>query len=127
MREFGAAGEAHGHFEFSAEDFDHTGDAECAADGESVHIRTADHDCRSAEGEGLEDVDAATDAAVENQRHAFTDSLGDGGQGIDTGLDGVEAAAAVVGDDEAVTAEIDGSHGIARMQHALEQQWHINE
>src|SRR5436190_7569570 len=60
-----AAGERHRPLELEPQDLEHARHARLARDGEAVHVRLADHDGAGAERDGLEDVPAALDAAVD--------------------------------------------------------------
>lgn len=76
----------HGHDqvrlgEQGAQDVDDAvGAAECAA----VGVRAADADCRRAQSEGFDDVGAAADTGVEEDRQTVG-GLDDGGQGVEGG------------------------------------------
>ena len=68
------------------------------ATGQAPEDRAADQDGAGAQGEGLEDVGAAADAAVDVDLDPVADRGGDLGEGVGGGDGGVELAAAVVGD-----------------------------
>ena len=70
--------------------------------------RAAGENGPGSEGERLDDVGAAADAAVDVDLDPAGDGLDDLGQQGGRRRDGVELAAAVVGDDDRVGAVLDG-------------------
>src|SRR5690606_4472327 len=93
---------------------EHVGDAHRASSGEAVEDGAADHDGVRAAGEGFQNVRATADSAVHEEGDRAGDLGGDGGQGVDGGRSGVECAAAVVGNDDAGNAVVDGDAGVVR-------------
>jgi hypothetical protein len=69
---------------------------------QTVHVRAADQHCLRAEGERLDDVGAAADAAVEQHGQARADGLGNGRQRVEGGDRAIELPAAVVRHDYAI-------------------------
>lgn len=61
----GDTAQRHGRFEFIVQQPEHMGDTQRADGGQRVNIGTADQDCRGAEGDGLEDVAAPPDTAIQ--------------------------------------------------------------
>src|SRR5262249_47547606 len=72
------AAQGHGRLELVAEDVDDALHTRCAVDGQPPQVGTPDQDSAGAERDRLDDVRPAADAAVEKQRHAPLNSLGDG-------------------------------------------------
>ncbi len=66
--EFGLTGEAHGELEFSREHPEDALDAGLAEGGETPKWGTADEDGFSAEGKCFQDIAAAADAAIHEDR-----------------------------------------------------------
>ena len=71
------------------------------------------------EREGLDDVAAAADAAVQQDLDLVPDGLGDRGQGADRGGGAVEVVAAVVGHRDRGDACVDGPPGVVRVHDPL--------
>src|SRR5215207_3877636 len=80
-----AAGEAHGQLEVGDPVLEQLADARLAGEGEGVDVRAADQDGAGAQGDGLEDVGAAADAAVHQHGDAAGEGLDDGGEGVEGG------------------------------------------
>jgi hypothetical protein len=97
---------AHGHVagEFGLELFEDLLDAAGAVGGEAPKDGAADEDRFGAEGEGFQDVAAAAEAAVDEEGDFVVYFGGDGGEDFD----GTGFGLAVVGDDDAVDAVVDG-------------------
>src|SRR6185437_1253135 len=92
--------------------------------GEAPGGRPADEDGVGAERQGDGDVDAATDAAVDQHRDAPGDRLDDLRQRFGGGHGPVELAAAVVGDDDPGDAVLDREGGVLGGEHALDEERH---
>src|SRR6185312_6205104 len=76
-----AAREGHGGGQLVLEDREHALDALLAADGQAPEDGAADEHGGGAEGQGLEDVGAGAEAAVEEDRAAAGDGGDDAGEG----------------------------------------------
>ncbi len=95
-----------------------------AVDGEPPEHRAPGQRRAGAEREGLDDVGAAPDAAVDEHLDAAVDRLDHLGQDVDRRRDPVELAPAVVGDDDPRGAVLAREHGVLAGQHALDEQRH---
>ena len=115
----GAAEEAEGAFNVGAEDFEGADDAGIAGGGQAVGVGAADEDCAGAEADGFYDVSAATDAAVHQNFGAAVYSGNDFGERADCGIDGIELAPAVVGDDHGGDAFIYGASRVVSGKQAF--------
>src|SRR5215472_15887076 len=80
-----------------AQDLKHIADPALAAGCHPPQIGAADHHGTSAESEGLDDVAAAADAAIQEYLNLAADGVGDTRKAADRGGGGVEVVAAVVG------------------------------
>src|SRR5439155_21721414 len=89
-------------------DADDVIDAILAGGAQAVDVRSADQDCPGTERNRLDDVAAPADAAVQENFGLVPAVVHDLGQHLDGGRRIVKLAAAVVGDDEAVDAVIEG-------------------
>jgi hypothetical protein len=118
----GAAEEAEGAFDVGVEDFESAEDAGVAGGGQAVGVGAADEDGAGAEADGFDDVGAAADAPVHKNFGAAVDGSDDFGKRTDCGIDGIELAAAVIGDDYGGDAFI---HGAARVV-SCEQAFHYD-
>ena len=98
----GVAAEGHRQVELGEDHLQHRLDARLSAERQAPDVGAAEADGVGAEGERLEHVGAAADAAVEEDRQLVADRLGDRRQGVERGDRAVDLAAAVVGDDDAV-------------------------
>ena len=83
--------------------------------------RAADEHGARAEGQRLDDVGAAPDAAVDEHVDAAGDGVDDRGQRVGARQDGVELAAAVIGDHHARGAVGDGQLGVLGGEDPLDQ------
>ncbi len=82
----------------AAQDVEDVLDAGLAVDGEAPQVGPADHHRLGPEGDGLHDVGAAPDAAVEHDLDLVAHRVDDRGQHPDRRRRAVEVVAAVVGD-----------------------------
>ena len=98
------------------------GDAGFAGDRQAPELRPADEGRRGAEGERLDHVGAAADAAVDEHRHPAADRLDHGRERLNRGEGAVELAAAVVRHDEPVDASLDRHACLGRAEDAFEDQ-----
>ena len=96
----GMAAEGHGGVEFLGEDFEATGHARFAESTQAVEMRAADHRATCAEGDGLEHVLTAANAAVQPEFDLIADGVRNGGQHFDGRQCAVQLAATVIGDHE---------------------------
>ncbi len=96
------------------------GRALLAARGEAPEGGPADQHRVGAEGERDGDVDAAADAAVDQDRGPAVDRVDDLRQRVGGGQAAVELAAAVVGDDDAGGAVLDRQLGVLGGEQALD-------
>ena len=103
----GAAAEAEGQLELLAQQPEDAARALPAARGEAPEGGPADQHRVGAEGERGGDVDAAADAAVDQDRGPAVDRFDDLRQRLGGGERAVELAAAVVGDDDAGGAVVE--------------------
>ena len=85
-------------------------------------MRAADHDRPRAERERLDDIDAAAEAAVDQDRRPPADRVDDARQGADRSDRAVKLAPAVIGDNDPVGAAIDRFPRVVRMQKAFENE-----
>ena len=93
-----------------------------AVDGEAPQRRAAGEHRARAEGERLDDVAAAPDAAVDEHLDPAVDRLDDLGQRVDRRRDAVELPAAVVRDDDPGGAVLARELRVLGRQHALDEQ-----
>ena len=92
-----------------------------AVDGEAPERRAAGEHGARAEGERLDDVRAAADAAVDEHLDAAVDRLDDLGQRVDRRRDAVELPAAVVRDDDRRRAVLAREPRVLGREHALDE------
>lgn len=78
-----------------------------------------------AESEGLEDVGAVADTAVDMNGDFAVDGGHDFRKGVKRGQGAVELAAAVVRDDDAVDAVVDGQYGVFGCRDPLDPDLHF--
>src|SRR5688572_14427791 len=90
------AGDEHGAGELVADAVIDALDAHRAAEGEAVENRPTERDGIGAKRQRLEDVGAATNAAIHDHRHAPVDGGDDRRQKVDRGGNAIEAAPAVI-------------------------------
>ena len=67
----------HGHVNLISQDSENMLDARGTGDGKPPEVRAADHDGRCPEGSRLQDVRSASNAAVEQNRSASAQCVGD--------------------------------------------------
>ncbi len=91
-----------------------------AARGQGVDPRAADQAAAGAEGHGPHHVGAGADAAVHQHRQAVAHRIGDGRKRLDRGQRPVELPPAVVGDDQAVGADLDALAGVVGVENLLD-------
>ena len=84
-------------------------------------VAAAEHGL-GAQGQGLHDIGAAADAAVEQDGGLVAHLGDDAGQHVDRGDGDIKVTAAVVGDHDAVRAAFHGDAGILRVHDALHDQ-----
>lgn len=123
------ADQAHVHLHFVLEQLHGLVDARLAVSGHGVEEGAADADAAGAEAEGFEDVRRATDAAVDvDLDFVLPAALAQGGHDLGEDFDaragGVELAAAVVGEDDAGDAVLDGEEDVFDALDALEDDGH---
>ena len=106
------------------EDFLH---ARRAVSAEAPAGNTAEADGGGAEGEGLQDVSAAADSAIEDDGDAAGDGFDDFGQHFERGGRIVERASAMVRDIDAVEAVLDAEAGILGSEDAFGQQGDLDD
>ena len=114
----------HGHPELVEDQLDHLVDALLAERAKAPHVGTADPHRVGAERQGLEDVGAAADAAVDEHRNASPYAGDDLGQRLDRRAEAVLGAAAVVGHEDAVHAVFNRQLRLLARDDALEEQLH---
>src|SRR6478735_1661372 len=96
------------------------GDACLAGGGKAVEVGAADRAGVGAEGEGLDDVGAAADAAVDDDFKPTGRRLDDVGQDIQGRGHVVQLPAAVVADLDGVDADLGRHDGVPGVDDALE-------
>src|SRR6266568_2813994 len=96
-------------------------DSLSSVDGETPDGGATYKNGSGSEGEGLEDIGAASNAAIDVDFAAARDGLHDFRQGFDAGDGAVKLAASVVGDDDACNVVLDGDQGVFGGQDAFEQ------
>ncbi len=114
------AREAHGELELGREHPEDTLDAGLAEGGEAPERGAADEDGFSAERKGFQDIAAAADAAVHEDRDFARDGFDDVGEGVESADDAVELAAAVVGYNDTGGTALDGDFSVFRGDDAFE-------
>ena len=90
--------------------------------GDAVEEWTSEQHEIGAQRTGAKHIETASDAAVQKDRRSVADSIRDLRQGVDAGRRRIAAASSVIGDQNAVGADIDNSNGIFRMQNAFDNQ-----
>ncbi len=83
---------------------------------------TPDHDGVGSYGQGLHDVAASSDTAVEHDRGCTTEGVDDVGEHPQGGRGPVELAAPVVRHDDGIAAGPDGATGVVGTEHTLHGQ-----
>src|SRR5580692_7898510 len=106
-RERWCPGLTHDVHEFAVEDIEHALYPALPKCRESPDLRTTDPYAGSAEGEGLEDVGAAPDAAIQKNRRASAHRISDLRQAFQRGAQRFFIASAVVGNNDAIDAVFD--------------------
>jgi|SRR5579871_1051316 len=104
-----AAEEAEGAVDAFAEDLNAAKNAGFACGAEPVSVGAPDKNGASAEADGFDDVGAATDSAVEKDFGLTADGGDDFRQDAESWRNGVELAAAVIGNDDGGGADIDSA------------------
>ena len=122
VRGRGAAAEGERQLQLVAQQLEHALGALGAGDREPPDGRAADEDRVGAESQGDGDVGAAADAAVDEDGGPACDRLDHLRQGVGAGQNAIELTAAVVGDDDAGGAVLDGERRVLGAQHALDHQ-----
>ena len=117
----GAAAERQGELELVAEQAEDPTGALRSGGGEAPEGGPPDQHGVGAERERDRDVDAAADAAVDEDRGPAVDRLDDLRQRVGGGEGAVELAAAVVGDDDPGGAVLDRQLGVLGGQQALDE------
>src|SRR5882724_10146273 len=105
------------------EDLQRTVNAGLSRRDETVKCRPAKPNGIRPQCERFHDVGAAPEAAVNYEGHAAADGRCDLGKYLDRGNTGVELPAAMVGEKDAVAAEIGRALCIRYAEHAFDQQF----
>src|SRR5579883_3067306 len=122
LADAGEPAQPHGRDELVLDDLEHSDDAFRASRRERPALQTPQSDHVRAERDGLEDVAAALDAAVEHDAGSALDGLNDLRQRVHAAHAVVDLPAAVVRDPDHVHAMLDGQGGVLGRLHALEQE-----
>src|SRR5699024_7480959 len=96
----------------AGEDVQHVLHAGLAVRRHAPEVRPTDHDGLRAQGDGLEHIATAPDAAVHHHLDLVSHRVHHGGQDTDGGGRAVEVVAAVVGDGDGAGPGIDSTAGI---------------
>src|SRR5262245_13372050 len=105
---------------FAAQDLEHALNASLTESTKAPQIGPADAHGAGPDGQRLDDVRSAPETAVDQDGHATGDGFDDVGQGIDGGPTPVLGAAAVIGDDDTIDANLGCELGVLRSEDALE-------
>src|SRR5690606_8628787 len=105
-----------------AQDIDRVRRARPLPGGQTVQTGTADQHAARAQEQGLGDVAAATEAAIEEDLHSSLVDARHFRQRLQCGNRAIELTAAVVGQHHAVDAVLQRQAGIVRVDHALDDQ-----
>lgn len=97
--------------QFFAQQGEHGFHSGLAEGGEGPEVGVADADGAGTHGEGFEEIGAATEAAIDEDGHLAIHGGDDFGQAVDAGAFAVLAAAAVIGDEEAVRPVLQREYG----------------
>ena len=119
----GAAEEAEGAFNVGAEDFEGAEGAGIAGRGHAVGVSAADEDTAGAEADGFDDVTAAANAAIHQHFGAAVDGGDDFRKRADGGIDGIELAATMIGDNDCCGAFIRGAARVVSREQAFHDDW----
>jgi hypothetical protein len=112
----------HGGARLGAQNFEHALDTRLTKCPEAPQIRPADAHGLCAHCQCFDDVGAATEAAVDQHRHAIADRLNDFRQSIDGRATAVLDPPSVIGDDDAIDPGLCGKLGILDGENALQDQ-----
>jgi hypothetical protein len=124
--------QAHIHLHLILQQLHGAIDARQAVGTHSEEKGATDTDAAGAQTQGLDDVGGAAHAAVDVDldailQAAFAEHGHDLGEHLDGGAGKVELAAAVVGEDDAVDAGVDGAQHVLDALHALEDDGHARD
>ena len=108
--------------DLTPEEVEHPENAILAGAGDAPEVRAADQHRARAERQRLDDVDAAAKAAVDQDRRPPAGRLDHARQRQDRCDCAVKLAAAVVGDDDSVSAAADRFARVVRVQEALDEE-----
>lgn len=106
------AREAHGELELGGEHPEDTLDAGLSEGGKAPERGASDEDGFGTEGEGFQDIAAAADATVHEDRDFAGDGFDGVGEGVESADDAVELAAAVVGYNDTGGTALDGDYSV---------------
>ena len=120
VAELGTAGLGHAGVQLLGQQLQHVGHAQRTRHGQGVHLQAADEHGVGAQCQGLEGVGAAAHAAVQQHGVALAHGGAHGGQAMQGRGCPVQAAPAVVGDDEAGRAHRLQRAGVVGVHDALD-------
>src|SRR5262245_29175810 len=110
-----------------AQELERALDARLAERAETPDVGPADAHGGRPHAQRLDDVGAAAETGIDQDRHASVHGLDDLRQRVDGGAAGILAARAVIGDDDRVDAVVGGEHGILPGQDALDDDLHLGD
>lgn len=124
--------ETHVHLHLVLEELHGPLDAFLSIGAHGVQKGPSDAHALGTQTQGLDDVCCTTDAAVDEDFNLVLEAAGaqDGhglGENLDAGSRSVELTAAVVGQDDAVNADLDCAEHVFHALHALEDDGHLGD
>ena len=90
----------------------HVGNAQQACSGQGMYLGATNQHGAGAQSQGLDHVGAVAHPAVQQQRHAWAHTAGNGRQYLERADYTIQYAPAVVGNDEGVSPQ---RHGLQRL------------
>src|SRR5262245_65599903 len=108
-----------------AQELERALDARLAERAEAPDVGPADAHGGRPHAQRLDDVGAAAETGIDQDRHASVHGLDDLWQSVDGGAAGILAACAAIGDDDRVDAVVSGEHGTLPGQDALDDDLHL--
>src|SRR5476651_557836 len=113
---------SHDVSQLSVENVDDLLHAALAEGRQSPNLRTPDADGRGAEREGLEYIGSAPDASVQKYRYAAANSRRNLGKTLQRGSQRFFVAAAVIGDDDAISTVLHTQRSILASHNAFDDE-----
>src|SRR5579885_1872883 len=118
-----ATGEGHIKLEFVTQQLEDMAHAFRAVDGKPPQDRAAKQHCSRSQGQGFQNIGAATYATIQVDFAASVNRFNDFGQGFDARNSCIKLSPAVIGDNDAIDAMLNRQYSVLRCQNALQDDW----